>query len=297
MHFADHLLGNVQKKQSPLCLGLDPHWDLIPEHLKKGNLPPKAITTFLCDIIEATAEYVSCVKPQLAFFEVFGSGGMEALREVCVFAKKKELLVIADGKRNDIGSTATAYAEAYLGKDTPYDALTVTPFMGSDGVLPFIEKCEENEKGIFIMVKNSNPSSGEFQDLPVGDELWYEHVARRVSQWGMPHIGKSGFSSVGAVVGATYPDEMKLLRQDMPEQIFLVPGYGTQGGSDEDTAPEFYKGATGAIVNSSRGILFAYRDQSASEKSFMECARKAAQQSSEKLWQIAQKISEEEITN
>jgi len=287
MHFADYLLAQVQQKKSPLCLGLDPHWDQIPKYLKAEKHPGKTIMKFLYEIIEATADLVAVVKPQLAFFEAFGSEGILAFEEVCTFEKSKDLIVIVDGKRNDIGSTAAAYAEAYLGKFRPFDALTVTPFMGSDGVYPFIEKCQENEKGIFLMVKNSNPSSGEFQDLAVGDELWHEHVARRVAQWGLDCVGENNFSAVGAVVGATYPDEMRILRQEMPEQIFLVPGYGTQGGSAEDVAPAFYEGAKGAIVNSSRSILFTYHKKNAPEKLFAECAREACATAKEELWTVA----------
>lgn len=284
MHFADTLLQTVQQKKSPLCLGLDPHWDKIPQQLKIEKKPGDVITRFLCDIVEATHDLVAAVKPQLAFFEVFGSEGMQAFEEVCLFAKEKNLLVIVDGKRNDIGSTAEAYAEAYLGKFRPYDALTITPFLGSDGIIPFAKKCQENEKGIFVLVKTSNPSSGEFQDLPVGDELFHEHVGHRVAQWGLEHIGDAGFSAIGAVVGATYAEEMKLLRQDMPEQIFLVPGYGAQGGTAQDIIPAFYKGAKGAIVNSSRGILFAFEKAENGAEDFSTHARTAAEKARTELW-------------
>ena len=290
MHFADNLLDRIQTKKSPLCLGLDPHWDLIPESIKKSEKKPgKVLTYFLAHIIKAVADLVPCVKVQIAFFELFGSEGFAAFEQICMFAKEKDLLVIVDAKRNDIGSTAEAYAEAYLGKHRPFDALTVTPFMGSDGVLPFVEQCKENEKGVFLMVKNSNLSSGELQDLSVGDELFHEHLARKVAIWGREDIGDSQFSSVGAVVGATYPDELKLLRQDMPEQIFLVPGYGAQGGTAADTADAFYEGGKGAIVNSSRGILFAYKEQKAREEDFAICAREACEKAKEELWQVANK--------
>lgn len=292
MHFADHLLEKIQEKKSPLCLGLDPHWDLMPENMKQSMKPGEVMSKFFCGIIEATADLVPCVKPQLAFFEAFGSEGFAAFEQICQFAKEKDLIVIVDGKRNDIGSTANAYAEAYLGKFRPFDALTVTPFLGEDGIRPFVEKCEQNNKGIFVLVKTSNPSGGEFQDLSVGDELFHEHLARKVSLWGNEHTGETKFSSVGAVVGATYPEEMRLLRQDMPEQIFLVPGYGAQGGSAEDVQDAFYNGAKGAIVNSSRGILFAFRKQNADENLFAQCAREACENAQKDLWSVAVKNSE-----
>ncbi len=288
MHFADELLRKIEEKKSPLCLGLDPHFHLIPDHLKKdGVKPAQSILTFLTGIIEAVHDLVPCVKIQTAFFEIFGSAGIEALEKTSLFAKEKGLFVILDGKRNDIGSTAEAYAEAYLGNFRPYDALTVNPYLGSDGIIPFIEKCDANGKGIFILVKTSNPSGGEFQDLSVGDELLHEHVARKVAIWGRNSVGASGFSSIGAVVGATYPDELKLLRKDMAAQIFLVPGYGAQGGSAEDVAPAFYKGGKGAIVNSSRGILFAYRDAKEESEKYLECARTACEKARDELWAAA----------
>jgi len=285
MHFADRLLQAVETKKSPLCLGLDPHWALLPEFLKEDAAPQEAIVKFLCPIIEATAAHICAVKPQLAFFEVFGSAGFAAFEEVCRFAKEKDLLVIVDGKRNDIGSTAEAYAEAYLRADLPYDALTVTPYLGQDGIMPFVEKCARNDKGIFILVKTSNPSAGEFQDLPVGDELLHEHVARKVALWGEELVGKEGFSAVGAVVGATYPEDLKLLRQDMPQQIFLLPGFGAQGATAGDLKNAFYANGSGAIVNSARDILFAWRKEQKDEKDFVSCAVEACKKIQVELWE------------
>ncbi|MEI7510889.1 MAG: orotidine-5'-phosphate decarboxylase [Candidatus Peregrinibacteria bacterium] len=285
--FSDTLTNIVLEKKSPLCLGLDPYYSRIPEHLKKNASPEEAILKFLVPIIDACSEHIVCVKPQLAFFEIFGSAGFAAFEKVCMFAKARGLLVIVDGKRGDIGSTAEAYAEAYLGKNRPYDALTVNPYLGSDGILPFVKKCVENEKGLFILTKTSNPSAGEFQDLPVGDELVHENIAHAVARWGMDDTGLSGFSSIGAVVGATYPDEMEILRREMPSQIFLVPGYGVQGATAEDISGAFYKGGTGAIINSSRGILFAFEDYENPEK-FAEHSQKAAQEAQEELWAVTQ---------
>lgn len=257
MHFADNLLEQIEKKQSPLCIGLDPHFDKIPEKFKKGRTGAQAIEFFLSEILEAVSPYCACVKPNTAFFELFGSEGWKVLEKVSQKAKSMGLLVIADAKRGDIGSTAAAYAEAFLGEKSPYDAITISPYLGQDGILPFLEKAEENEKGVFVLVKNSNESSGEFQDLPVGDVLLHEEVARSVARLGMGAVGKSGFSALGGVVGATHPDDLRILRKEMPSQIFLVPGFGAQGGSAKDVSGAFYSDGRGAIVNSSRGILFA----------------------------------------
>lgn len=275
MHFADRIHSAVDEKKSVLCLGLDPHWDKIPDFLKEGCSPDEALLKFLIPIIDACEPYIVCVKPQLAFFEVFGSAGFSAFEKVCMYAKGKGLPVIVDGKRGDIGSTAAAYAESYLGKNRPYDALTINPYMGEDTLLPFLEKAKENEKGLFVLVKTSNPGSGDFQDAPIGDELLHESVARSVSRIGAEDMTSENFSSVGAVVGATYPDELSLLRSDMPGQIFLIPGYGAQGGKAEDLKSAFYENGHGAIVNSSRGILFAFEKKNDPEN-FALHAREAA---------------------
>lgn len=275
MHFANTLHAAVDDKQSVLCLGLDPHWDRIPEFLKADCEPAEAILKFLVPIIDACEPHIVAVKPQIAFFEVFGSAGFAAFEKICMYAKAKGLIVIVDAKRGDIGSTAEAYAESYLGKNRPYDALTVNPYMGEDTLIPFVEKAKENEKGIFVLVKTSNLGSGDFQDQPVGEELLHEVVARTVSRVGTLDMTSENFSSVGAVVGATYPDELSLLRSDMPAQIFLIPGYGAQGGKAEDLKPAFYSNGHGAIVNSSRGILFAFEGKTEPEN-FAEEAGKAA---------------------
>lgn len=285
MHFATALHQAIQQKKSLLCLGLDPHFAKIPAFLKEGCTPDQAILKFLIPIIDACAEHVACVKPQIAFFEVFGSAGISAFEKVCMYAKAKGLLVIVDAKRGDIGSTAEAYAESYLGKNRPYDALTVNPFMGEDTVMPFVQKAKENEKGIFILVKTSNPGSGDLQDLPVGDELVCERIAKMVARLGSDDLDEDNFSSIGAVVGATYPEELGLMRQDMPSQIFLVPGYGAQGGNAEDIKNALYKNKKGAIINSSRGILFAFEKENA-PKRFAELAEAEAKRAKEELWNI-----------
>ncbi len=254
MHFADSLTAASQQK-APICIGLDPNLEKLPEGISKDA---EGVLTFCKGIIDAVKDTAPVVKPQLAYFEVLRAEGMRVFWETCAYAKEQGLLVIADGKRNDIGSTCDAYAEAYLGANSPVDALTVTAYMGSDGVKPFIERCAANDKGIFVNVKNSNPSSGELQDLPAGDEVVHEHLAHLVEQWGLEHLGEdTTFSCVGAVVGATYPEELKYLRSLMPHCLFLIPGYGAQGGTAEDIKAGFIPDGTGAIVNASRSVIFA----------------------------------------
>ena len=267
MHFADALTAKI-KASSPVCVGLDPEMTKLPEGIEKT---PAGVKKFLEGIIDAVKDTASCVKPQLAYFEVLGWEGMKVFWEICAYAKKNDLLVIADAKRNDIGTTCDAYAEAYLGKDKPVDALTVNPYLGSDGVKPFMERCAKNDKGIFVLVKTSNASSGELQDLPVGDEVVHEHLAQLVEGWATQHLGRSNLSCVGAVVGATYPEELKYLRTLMPHVPFLIPGYGAQGGTAADVKHGFIPDGTGAIVNASRSIIFASKG-----KDWKEAAAKAA---------------------
>jgi orotidine-5'-phosphate decarboxylase len=268
MHFADALI-RATKEKSPVCVGLDPALKNLPEGIPKDA---KGILDFGKGIIDAVKGIAACVKPQMAYFEVLGWEGMKVFWDVCAYAKLQDLLVIADGKRNDIGSTCEAYADAYLHEGSPIDALTVTAYMGSDGVKPFIERCKKNGKGIFVQVKNSNPSSGELQDLPTGDETVHEHMASLVASWGATCLGEeSHYSCVGAVVGATYPEELKYLRSLMPNTPILIPGYGAQGGTAADVAHGFVNGV-GAVVNSARGIIFASKG-----KDWQEAARKAAE--------------------
>ena len=254
MYFADALTA-ASREKSPVCVGLDPNLQKLPEGISRD---PAGMLEFCKGIVDAVKDTACCVKPQLAYFEILGWEGMKAFWDTCEYAKEQGLLVIADGKRNDIGSTCDAYAEAYLHEESPVDALTVSPYLGSDGILPFVERCEANEKGIFVLVKTSNPSSGELQDLPAGDEVVHEHLAQLVESIAAQHLGEdSNLSCVGAVVGATYPEEMKYLRTLMPHVPFLIPGYGAQGGSADDVAHGFVPDGTGAIVNSSRSIIFA----------------------------------------
>lgn len=268
MHYADRLQEKIAAT-SPVCVGLDPVMSKLPEGVDKSN---EGIRDFCYGIIDATKSIAAAVKPQMAYFEALGWPGMKIFYEVCEYARGTGLIVIADGKRNDIGSTCEAYADAYLGKDTPIDALTVNPYLGSDGVTPFIDRAVKNEKGLYVLVKTSNESSGELQDLPVGDEALHEHLAQLAEGWAMHHIGSSNLSCVGAVVGATYPEELKYLRTLMPHVPFLLPGYGAQGATAKDVKAGFLADGSGAIVNAGRSIIYA-----SSRKDWKEAARGAAE--------------------
>lgn len=268
MHFGDALTAAARTK-SPVCVGLDPMLGKLPEGISKDA---DGVLQFGKAIIDAVAETASSIKPQLAYYESMRWEGMKCFWETCTYAKEKGLLVIADAKRGDIGTTAEAYAEAYLYEGSPIDALTINPYLGSDGVKPFIDLAAKNSKGLFVLVKTSNDSSGDLQDLPIGDEVVHEHLAQLVESWGMHHIGPdTNLSFVGAVVGATFPEELKYLRTLMPHIPFLIPGYGAQGGTAEDSKWGFLPDGTGAIVSASRSIIYA------SDKSdYAEAAGKAA---------------------
>lgn len=269
MHFADRLT-KAASESSPVCVGLDPRLDKMPEGISKDVT---GVTEFCKGIIDSVVGIASCVKPQSAYFEALGWQGVKACYEVCEYAKSKDLLVILDAKRNDIGSTCEAYADAYLSEGTPFDALTVSPYLGSDGISPFIDRCTQNNKGIFVLIKTSNPSSGELQDLPIGDEVVHEHMAQLAEGWAAQVLGpETNLSCVGAVVGATYPEELKYLRTLMPHVPFLIPGYGAQGGTAQDIKYGFVPDGTGAVVNSSRAILYA-----SSGPDWKEAAQKATQ--------------------
>jgi len=294
LHFADKLTNRIATLSNPTCVGLDPRLNQIPEFILEKAIEEygenaegaaEAIITFNEGIIDAISDIVPAVKPQIAFYECFGHHGFRAYEETIAYAQEKGLLVIGDAKRNDIGSTAEAYANGHLGmvdifekptKTINADSLTVTPYLGSDGIKPFTKVCEELGKGIFILVRTSNPSADEIQGQALGDHLMDEHVATLVEGWGRELIGQSGFSLVGAVVGATYPEEARVLRNLMPNQIFLVPGYGAQGGGAEDVKPCFHDNGTGAIVNSSRGIIYAYQKNGQSGEAYAEAARDAS---------------------
>ena len=268
MHFADRLTASIRAK-SPVCVGLDPDLAKLPDGIARDAA---GVLTFGKAIIDAVKDTAAVIKPQLAFYEVLGWEGMKAFWETCAYAKDQNLLVVADAKRGDIGSTAEAYADAYLFNRSPIDAITVNPYLGSDGINPFIERAVKHEKGIFVLVKTSNPSSGELQDLPAGDEVVHEHLAQLTESWAAQQIGPdTSLSLVGAVVGATYPEELKYLRTLMPHVPFLIPGYGTQGGTANDVKHGFLPDGTGAIVSASRSIIFA-----SSGNDYAEAAGKAA---------------------
>lgn len=316
-HFADRLIEAIKKKDSAVCVGLDPRLSQIPEFIReeafgapenKGN-PLKAaaaaVLKFNKGIIDAVCDLVPVVKPQVAFYEIFGAEGMQAYIDTLDYAHEKGLMTIADVKRNDIGSTAEAYAEAYLG-DTKIeeegmrvfdaDSVTVNPYLGSDGVKPFVKVAATNGKGVFVLVKTSNKSSSELQDLFVYDEVangknakaLYEIMGHYVDSFGADEIGESGYSLVGAVVGATHPKQAAVLREIMPNNIFLVPGYGAQGGGAEDVKPCFNKDGLGAVVNSSRGIIFAYAEDGASytPQAYAEAARDATIKMNEEIRKV-----------
>jgi len=261
MHFADRIIKTCEEKKSRLVVGLDPHWALIPDAFKQehGPNPGAVIAAYMCQVVAVCAPVAVAFKPQIAFFEQFGVPGFQALQQVLEEIRKQGALVIMDAKRNDIGSTAKAYASAYFGSEQlpaafESDSLTVNAYLGKDGIAPFLEK---PEKGIFALVKTSNPSSGDFQDVKIeGGETLAERVAATLNQWNEPTIGQSGYGNAGAVVGATWPEHMKLLRDKMPRSLILVPGYGAQGGSTDGVRVAFNPDGYGALINSSRGILF-----------------------------------------
>lgn len=266
-HFGDRLAGAVRRKGNAVLVGLDPRYASLPEGLQTaaaGDYAAQAAAfrAFCEGVIDVVAPLVPAVKPQAAFFEQLGPAGMHALAGVIRYARAKGLLVIVDGKRNDIGTTATAYAEGYLGNETTSawagDALTVSPYLGEDSLTPFVETSAQRSAGIFVLVKTSNPGGGMFQDLVADGKTIYRHVADWVERTAAKTAGTSGYGLAGAVVGATYPEQSAELRAVMPHTWFLVPGYGSQGATARDVAPAFAADGLGAIVNNSRGIIFAH---------------------------------------
>ena len=273
------LINKIQKTKAPIVVGLDPMLSYVPEHIQKKAFAEygetlegaaEAIWQFNKEIVDKTYDLIPAVKPQIAMYEQFGIEGLKAYKKTVDYCKSKDLVVIGDIKRGDIGSTSAAYAVGHLGKvqvgSKTYagfdeDFATVNPYLGSDGVKPFIDVCKQENKGLFILVKTSNPSSGEFQDQKIDGKPLYELVGEKVAQWGEEHMGESGYSYVGAVVGATYPEMGKVLRKVMPKSFILVPGYGAQGGKGKDLVHFFNEDGLGAIVNSSRGIIAAYKQE------------------------------------
>ena len=289
------LTEKIKKLNAPVVVGLDPMLNYVPEHIQKKAFDEfgetlegaaEAIWQFNKEIIDKTYDLIPAVKPQIAMYEQFGIPGLAAFKKTVDYAKSKDIVVIGDIKRGDIGSTSAAYAVGHVGKVqvgsktyVPFDEdfVTVNPYLGTDGVKPFVDVCKETGKGIFVLVKTSNPSSGEFQDRLVDGRPLYELVGEKVAEWGESHMGDS-YSYVGAVVGATYPEIGKVLRKIMPKTYILVPGYGAQGGKAADLAPYFNEDGLGAIVNSSRGIIAAYKQEKYAKfgaENFADASRQA----------------------
>ena len=272
------LVENIKKTKAPIVVGLDPMLNYIPEQVQKKAFAEfgetlegaaEAIWQFNKEIVDKTYDLIPAVKPQIAMYEQFGLPGLAAFKKTVDYCKEKGLVVIGDIKRGDIGSTSAAYAVGHIGKVkvgsktyAPFDEdfVTVNPYLGSDGVNPFLDVCKEEKKGIFVLVKTSNPSSGEFQDQKIDGRPLYELVGEKVAAWGSEVMGDE-YSYVGAVVGATYPEMGKVLRKVMPKAYILVPGYGAQGGKGKDLVHFFNEDGLGAIVNSSRGIIAAYKQE------------------------------------
>ena len=289
------LVEKIKQTKAPIVVGLDPMLSYVPEHITKKAYAEygetlkgaaEAIWLYNRELIDHIHDLIPAVKPQIAMYEQFGVEGLITFQKTVDYCHEKDLIVIGDVKRGDIGSTSAAYATAHLGKvqvgakKIPAfneDFATVNPYLGSDGLTPFLDVCKEEKKGLFILVKTSNPSSGEFQDQMIGEKHLYEMVGERVAEWGSELMGDS-YSYVGAVVGATYPEQGKLLRKVMPKSFILVPGYGAQGGKGEDLVHFFDEDGLGAIVNSSRGIITAYKNEayaSYGAEHFGEAARAA----------------------
>ena len=291
----DQLIERIQKKKNPSVVGLDPTLPMMPGFLKDkyfqeyGRTPEaagKLFAEFNRCVIDAIADIVPAVKPQIAMYEKFGVPGLKAYQDTCRYASEAGLTVIGDIKRGDISSTAAAYAAHLDGADIEgektetwrEDAVTVNPYLGTDGIRPFVDACRTEDKGIFVLVRTSNPSSAELQELLLSDgRMLYEAVADLTVQWGSECIGSSGYSEVGAVVGATHREQGEILRERMKQTFFLVPGYGAQGGTAEDVAGFFDRDGMGALISSSRGITAAYqKDSKYTEKDFAEAAAEAA---------------------
>lgn len=291
----DRLIKNIIAKQNPTVAGLDPKLAFVPASIKKDCFArygetlegaAAALLAFNKAIIDQIYDIVPAVKPQAAYYEMYGWQGVRALAETIAYAKEKGMFVITDGKRNDIGTTMEAYAAAHLGTTAVgektaeafgADALTVNGYLGTDGIRPLVNICREQDKGIFVLVKTSNPSSGELQDVRLANGATvYEQMGGMCERWGEQLPGSFGYSGVGAVVGATYPDQLKEMRAKAPHTFFLVPGYGAQGGGAQDAKNAFDRNGLGAIINSSRGIMCAWKQQGLTEEEFAAAARQEA---------------------
>lgn len=291
----DKLIDKIKEKNNPTVVGLDPKLSYIPDFIKQTSLAKfqntfeaaaDAIFSFNRNIIDAIYDIVPAIKPQSAYYEVYGNFGAWAMQKTIAYAKSKGMYVITDGKRNDIGTTMKAYSTAYLGESELFDgkkcaafssdALTVNGYLGTDGIKPLVEDCVNFDRSIFVLVKTSNPSSGELQDKTLSSgETIYEAMGSMCEKWGKDNIGKYGYSKVGAVVGATYPEQLKELRQKLSHTFFLVPGFGAQGATAQNVAGAF-KDGLGAIINSSRGIMCAWQKNDVNPKDFAKASRREA---------------------
>ncbi len=304
------LVQKIQNTHAPIVVGLDPMMNYIPEHIQKKAFEEygetlegaaEAIWQFNKEIVDSTYDLIPAVKPQIAMYEQFGIPGLQAFQKTVDYCHEKDLVVIGDIKRGDIGSTSAAYAAGHIGTVKvgskvyhPFDEdfVTVNPYLGTDGVKPFVDVCKEEQKGLFILVKTSNPSSGEFQDRLIDGKPLYELVGEKVAQWGADCMGDQ-YSYIGAVVGATYPEMGKVLRKIMPKSYILVPGYGAQGGKGADLVHFFDQDGLGAIVNSSRGIIAAYKQEEYAEfgaEHFGEASRAAVEAMTKDIDQALQAV-------
>ena len=291
----DRLIDSIIRMQNPTVAGLDPKLDYVPASIKDACFEKygktlegaaAALLAFNKAIIDEIYDIVPAIKPQAAYYEMYGWQGVKALAETIAYAQSKGMFVITDGKRNDIGTTMEAYATAHLGTTDiagesvsafGADALTVNGYLGTDGIKPLAQVCAAQDKGIFVLVKTSNPSSGELQDMKLENGVTvYEQMGRMCEGWGADLMGKYGYSAVGAVVGATYPEQLAEMREKAPHTFFLVPGYGAQGGGAQDAKNAFDKNGLGAIINSSRGIMCAWKKQGLTEEDFAQAARTEA---------------------
>lgn len=303
----DRLIDKIIEYKNPTVAGLDPKLAYIPEYIREEcfakyadplEAAAQALLVFNKALIDALCDIVPAVKPQAAYYEMYGWQGVRALYETIQYAKEKGMIVITDGKRNDIGATMEAYATAHLGV-TETDAgavsafdgdmLTVNGYLGTDGIAPLLKVCKERDRGVFVLVKTSNKSSGELQDLKIGDKTVYETMGAMCENWGSDTVGKYGYSAVGAVVGATYPEQLTELRVKMPHTFFLVPGYGAQGGGAQGLIGAFDENGLGAIVNSSRAIMCAYQKEGCDPHDFAGAARREAIRMREDIMSVVAK--------
>lgn len=303
----DRLIKKIIEMNNPTVVGLDPLIDYVPEYIKNKcfmkdgetlKAAAKAIFKFNKAIIDEIYDVVPAIKPQAAYYEMYGYQGVKVLEKTIKYAQSKGMFVITDGKRNDIGATMTAYASAHLGNTVVggsvleafgSDALTVNGYLGTDGIQPLLDICEKKDKGIFVLAKTSNKSSGELQDQKIDGTPVYAVMGDMCEKWGSEQIGEYGYSSVGAVVGATYPEQLAELRERLPHTLFLVPGYGAQGGGAQGLVGAFDKNGLGAIVNSSRAVMCAYKKEGCDEKDFAKAARREVLRMREDITSVIKK--------